>query len=703
MEQLHLINTIPEFEAMLCALLDQNKDDAFVAFDTETTGVEKDSEIVGMSVAWGLEEAYYVVLSHWDAENKILIRNQELWDVASALPTALLDYRLVMHNAIFDCEKVRRTWGIELIQNVHTDTQELWHLLDEENSCALKEISGRLLGVSATAEQQAMKASVMERGGIWQDKKGGIKEMYKADPSLLGYYGAKDVILTLNIFYIGAERLFDQGLDKFFYEEESMPLLRTGTYQMNTAGLKVDLPKIKQLQSDLEYECGRLTVEIQDEIAKHTKEMYPKGFGKKKGEFNMGSSSQLAWLLFIKLDNVFGTLTDGGRKIAQQYIGKVPYNIGEKKEFVRTLTKLNNPKFAPQKFMQVNKDTLMPFAVKYEWVRKLLYLKAADKLLNTYAIGIQDKVRYGVVYPSFLQHGTTSGRYSSSKPNFQNLPRKDKRIKSCIMARPGMAFVGADYSQLEPRVFASRSQDQNLMASFARGEDFYAVIGVPVFKKFECSLIKEGPTSFDKLYPRLRDDTKQFALASPYGTTANQQCKKLKGEDGKGLTKQEAQALIDAYFEEYPSVLKMMHDRHNEAVTNGVVYSLYGRPRRIPGAVRIPKIYGPRWKHGDLPYQARTLLNLAVNHSIQSSGASIVNRAAVAFCNTVAERAKTDERWAKVRLVLQVHDELVAECPIEIAEKVVQVLKFAMEETTILPGVKLVAEPKIAYNLADLK
>ncbi len=341
-------------------------------------------------------------------------------------------------------------------------------------------------------------------------------------------------------------------------------------------------------------------------------------------------------------------------------------------------------------YLSTDKTVMAYFAPKYKWVEKLMELRKVDKLLGTYVNAIERQAEYGIIRPQFLQHGTTSGRYSSKQPNFQNLPKNDTRVKACIVSRPGKVFVGADMAQLEPRVFASISGDETLTGCFATGEDFYSVIGAPIYGKTECSLFKSAPNSFAKKYPRLRDGAKVFGLATPYGRTARQQAEVM------GTEEAEAQSLIDKYFAAYPKVELMMLEKHEQVKNDGVVYSLFGRPRRIPEAKNIRKTYGDL-PHAELPYAARNLLNLAMNHPIQSSGASIVNRAAILFLDMCRDAG------LEVRLVLQVHDELVAECDEEDAEDVAALMKYAMENAVELPGVALVAEPKIARNLADLK
>lgn len=251
-------------------------------------------------------------------------------------------------------------------------------------------------------------------------------------------------------------------------------------------------------------------------------------------------------------------------------------------------------------------------------------------------------------------------------------------------------------SQLEPRVFASISQDKALMGCFASGEDFYSVVGAPIFGKTGCSLFKDDPNSFAKKYPQLRDRSKVIALATPYGRTAAQQASAM------GISVEESQDLIDRYFAAYPSVEKMMLESHEMVKARGYVENLFGRKRRIPEAREIKKKYGDL-PHNELPYQARNLLNLAMNARVQSTGASIMNRAAIAFCAVCKELAQEDPAWAEVKIVLQVHDQLIAESPEHLAEQVVEVMRETMEHSVELPGVQLIADPIISKDLSGQK
>lgn len=702
--------TIRTLEGM-SKLRDYLKDKQFIAFDTETTGVTKDDTIIGFSVCADTEKAYYVILAYWDVAIQKLVHLETKEDTPKFL-SSLIGKDLIMQNAVFDCFMTHNNFGVQLIDSVHTDTLLLGHLLNENRYNGLKERGVELYGEDAKKEQDEMKASVTNNGGVLTKK---VYELYKADVDLIAKYGAKDAILTLKIFYNDVPILFEENLDKFFYEDETMPLLRGSTYQLNTTGLRVDPNKLETLKRTLEADLLEAREFIYNEIDQHVKEDYP-GTSKKK-IFNIGSSKQLSWLLFIKLGNEFLNLTKEGKEVAK-YLGfdRLPYTRGAKREFLRAcreafgqvykkegFNKKTGKKTRPKKvgepwnYLACGKESLGKYSTKYKWANRFLEYAKNKKLLTTYVVGIQSRMKYNVIHPSFLQHGTTSGRYSSRNPNFQNLPRDDKRVKACIVARPGKVFVGADYSQLEPRVFASHSKDTRLINCFKNGDDFYSVVGVEVFEKYGCSLKKNDKNSFAKLHDDLRQISKaDVALASTYGTTAYKLARKL------NKPVEECQNIIDSYFRKFPMVKKMMLNAHNQVKTKGIVYNLFGRPRRIPKAMLIEKIYGKK-PHSELPYEIRNLLNLSVNHEIQSTGSSIINRATIAFYKRCKALEPQNKAWKEVRIVMQVHDELIIETLESIKTQVADLLKECMEKSVTLPGVDLVAEPKIAYNVADLK
>lgn len=708
MENLKVFNRVEDVQF----LLEWVKTNDYIAFDTETTGVSKGSAIIGFSLAADTETGYYLALSYWDVQKQMLI-DFPCKEQSAVIIEALKSKKLIMHNAVFDCSIVNDVYKVDLMPSVHTDTMILASIVDENKPVGLKELGTLIFGEDAKKEQIEMKESISKNGGVITKTN---YELYKADYNLIGLYGAKDAILTMKLFYHLVPLLFQEGMDKFFYEDESMPLLRGPTYQLNTTGLLIDKQKLIQVKKQLESDISEAEAFIAQEIHSYIKDKFPGT--KKTNTFNIGSNNQLAWLIFDKLGNEFGTLTNEGKQVCKNLSLRIPYNFKAKQEFIKACKQYKDRPYQPAcldvktgkttrekkvkdywTYLSCDKETLAKFSGKYKWVAKLLEMSKNKKILTTYIEAIEEKAQYGVIRPSFLQHGTTSGRYSSRNPNFQNLPRKDKRVKSCIVSRPGKVFVGSDFSQLEPRVFASFSKDERLLRCFSDGDDFYSVIGVEIFDKLGCSVKKDenDPNCFAMKYPALRDIAKVVALSSTYGTTAPKMALSIKKDINT------AQQIIDDYFEKFPSVKNLMITAHEEAKTTGKVSNLYGRLRRIPEAMKIPQIYGKNTPHAKLPAEARNLLNLAINHTIQSTGASIMNRASIAFYNSTRVKALNDPTWDQVKIVLQIHDELVIEAPEELGEEVVVLLRDCMENTVVLPGVALEAEPKIARNLADLK
>jgi len=559
-----------------------------------------------------------------------------------------------------------------------------------------------LFGEDQTNEAKEMKESVLANGGkLTKD----CYEMYKADSYLMGKYGAKDALMTFRLCNEFIPQLLEQCLDSFFYDDESMPLLKGPTYELNTTGLQIDTNALTTLKKTLEAECAEAKAFIYREIHDKIKDKYPGT--NKKNTFNIGASQQLSWLLFGQYKLEFNTLTKAGKTACKSMNMQIPYYKTAKSAFIAECLQRKDEKYTldgkvngklikgkkvrdPWVYIACDKKTLTKLAPKYKWIERLLEYQRKMKLLNTYVEGIEERIQYGTIQPSYLQHGTSSGRYSSRNPNFQNLPRDDKRIKACVVSRPGKVFVGADYAQLEPRVFAYFSKDERLLACFKEGQDFYSVVGREVYDKLECLPLKEGnPKAFGLQHPKLRQDSKVFALASTYGATGHQLAPLM------NKSAEDTQSDIDSYFEKFPTVAEMMLESHKTAKETGQVTNIFGRPRRIPEAKRITKLYGNK-KHADLPYEARKLLNLAVNHRIQSTAASIVNRAMIRFHNNAKSAG------VEAKIVCQVHDSIVVECNEQDAEIISVLLRDAMESTVVLEGVELEAIPKVGKNLSEV-
>lgn len=683
-EELIIIDTAAEAVELIKYI--RNHD--YVAYDTETTGLQKDTGIVGISVSAEVHKGYYIPLAWWNKETKQLdYCSEDLSHETINLLQLLCHKHLIMHNALFDVEKTLLNFNVDLMPALHTDTMVLAHLVDENRRVGLKDLAASIFGISEKKEQEEMSKSVHDNGGQYTKLN---KEMYKADRDILARYGAKDTILTLKLFYHLIPQLFEQGLDKFFYEDECMPLLKTAIYQLNTVGLKVDVEELKALRVSLEEEVVMLEAKIKAEIYPYVKDKYPGTTP--TNTFNIGSPQQLSWLLFSVLNNEFDKLTEGGRKMAKELMDKVPYSSADKRRFLHKLKLKGLPE---HKYLKCDKTTLQAYEDIYPWVRLLLSYKKAEKILGTYVIGILDRLHYGVIYPGFRQTGTSGTRLSSNNPNFQNLPSGDKRIKNCIVARNNRIFVGADFEQLEPRIFTAQSQDVALLHAFANKQDPYSTLAMKVFNKTGYSVKKADDNFFGKKYPQLRQVGKEGFLAFPYGTTPFKFKETVKNKARIDLSIEECKDFRTNYFEEFSGVSNMISSAHEEVINTGVVYNMFGRPRRIPDAKFVKRL---DWKNPlNLDYEHRTLLNLAMNFKVQGTAGSLVNRACIAFVR------KSRELGLDANIVMQIHDEIIVECNESQSAQVADLLKESMINTVKLPGVELIADPKIGKRLSDLK
>ena len=304
METLKVIDSLQGIDEVL-KVIESND---YVAFDIETTGLRADSDVIGISIAADEDAAYYIILSKWNKETQTL----EHLPTRQAMPTiiqSLSKTQLVAHNGVFDCVFLhRRFGGPRLIESLHTDTMVLAHLLDENRRVGLKELAAKAFGEASTDEQKLMKESIVNNGG---EATKVTYELYKADPYLIGKYGAKDALLTFKLFLQMVPQLYEQGLDKFFYEDESMPLLRGPTYDMNTTGIRVDVKELEKLKLSLMADMAEAKDFIYREIAPAIAEKYPGTT--KKNVFNISSNPQLSWLVFGQYGVEFGTLTDEGK------------------------------------------------------------------------------------------------------------------------------------------------------------------------------------------------------------------------------------------------------------------------------------------------------------------------------------------------------------------------------------------------------
>ena len=316
-----------------------------------------------------------------------------------------------------------------------------------------------------------------------------------------------------------------------------------------------------------------------------------------------------------------------------------------------------------------NADVLEKLQGKHPIVDEVLEYRMLTKLKSTYADGLLKVISEdGRIHTSFQMTVTATGRLSSTEPNLQNIPVRKKlgaQIRNMFVAAPGMMLVDADYSQIELRLLAHISGDETMKEAFLSGEDFHTVTAANVFGV---------PVS--EVTPILRSRAKAVNFGIVYGISAFSLAQDI------GVYPNEAKAYMDAYLEKYHGVRDYMKQIVETAKAQGYVATIYGRRRSLPelkSANFNMRSFGER---------------VALNMPVQGTAADIIKLAMV----NVHRRLKAE--GLKARLILQVHDELIVECPGEEAERVRQILTEEMENAAQL-SVPLLADAHIGHSWAE--
>jgi DNA polymerase I-like protein with 3'-5' exonuclease and polymerase domains len=731
------------------------------AYDTETTGlnVRKD-KVIGFSVSCTEGSGWYLPLYVWDKELQELVPQGWELSVAKDLLSRLSLKKLIMHNASFDVRVTVNNLGISLISALHADTQLMKHTLAEEGPFALKEnaiIYAKEIGLdsqdAANQEQLDLEENVKANGGKWLKSN---KEMYKADLEVLYKYAIADTDITLRLFNYFETQLIEQNLHELFYEEEVMPLYKLVTIKMEHRGVYLDMPKLKQHLAEIEAELAKseeLVVKAIMETEEGTgfvfdllAEQFPiKPTGKlvqkfceqlklplpklASGKYQLNKKTlelikhdESAFLFLSGGVNTYNdTFWDDLRLNLLLETQKYPINIGSKDQLGKIVFEylnINPLTKTPSGKGQFNEDFVEHLAEKYgfAWAKELRVFNKLTKIKSSYYDRFMQQQENGIYYPTFKQHATTSGRYGS---DLQQLSRPiedgsdDSRIvyftntlRALVIPKPRYAFIDDDYESLEPRVFADDAGDQALIDIFLKGEDFYSKVGIGAEKLEGVSADKKAPNFLKNINPTARQNAKAYALGIRYGM------KDVKLSYTLNISKEEAQQIIDNYFDSFPGLKEAMDSYLTEVKRQGTVTSKFGRVRHLPRAREIYRKFGdaildfkalPRlsFKHkismDELKLvrkEYNNLLNNALNFPIQSAAASLVNRAAIAMSKEFL--ANGLDAWVS----LQIHDQLVISCNKNCIDRVKEIVQDCMENTNKL-AMPLVAKPEIAYNLKD--
>jgi DNA polymerase I-like protein with 3'-5' exonuclease and polymerase domains len=723
--------------------------------------------IIGFSVSGEIGKGYYVPIREWkeDRLQEITIAGFNADKIAKRVINELLNKKLIMHNASFDVRFTKNFYGIDLLSALHADTGLLVHTVREEgafgfgNPFGLKSIAkmvqadiGLNVEEEANQEQLELKASIKANGGSTSKDN---FEIFKADMSILAKYAAADTDLTLRIYHHFLKLLREENLEKFFFEEEVMPLYREVTVPMEEHGVRVDVPLMEKVKdrilidlkkyAELVTEALLAEPKIKNWVTERALEVYPP---KNKGTFAQRLLEQKKTNL-IKSDKTgrytlnkssitameespikYYLLTGDLSHLTQEQIEDVSmslwkedndgqsFNIQSKDQLgkiafeVLGLTPLSSTTKGKAQF---DEDMIQSISDQFEWAKYLRIYNKLTKIKSAYIDRFLDSSEEGKFYPYFKQNGTVSGRYGS---DLQQLPKplepgQDEKIiinytnivRAFFICDDGYKLLDTDYASLEPRIFAAVAGDDGLKEIFANDWDFYSTIAIRAEKLEGVSPDTKAPNYLKKVDPVKRQTAKSYSLGIAYGMSGYALAMTL------NIPTKEADKLVQGYLDGFPELKKWREDSRAFVKKNGYIKNKVGRIRHLPKAEEIYSNIGDKlldWKaRRELEQEFgvekitsfykdyRNALNNCLNFQIQSYAASVVNRAAVQI------NRKFKQENIQGQVIAQIHDQLICQVKEEDTKRACEIMQDCMENTTKLDGVALIAEPEVTINFRD--
>lgn len=510
---------------------------------------------------------------------------------------------IIFHNYKFDGVILQKQ-GYDISEiNYHDTLIMSWLLNENRQNHRLKYLAESILKVKKdkiVEFKDVSKRPVLEEYGMFTDE---FPEDLKAWEEKLGQYCIDDCKYTYKLFKKFKPKLEKEGLWDV-YQKVELPIISL-LIRMETRGIEMDLDYLRKIGEEMEIDIIGLQALIWKEAGK---------------EFDINSSKQLAEVLYV----------ERGYHLPDDYkTSKGAYSTN-----VAALKYL---------FKEHEEDKLLQSLFKY---RELF------KLHSTYIKGLLKKQKNGVIYASFKQHGTKTGRFSSSSPNLQQLPRRDDKydIRKAFVARDGYTFVICDLSQIELRVMAYLSKDPILTKAFQEGVDVHQqtadIMGVD------------------------RTTAKCINFGVGYGQSSYGLAK------GLGITKEEAESFLKDYFTKFKKLATLILQAKNTLQKNYAIWTLFKRKRRFPKYVQARKERD--WN------LVNHMHRQAINSIIQGSAADIIKLQMRELAKVLPEK--------DAHILISVHDEVIVECPEKYSEEVLKLVKDTMENAIKLEGVPIVAD-----------
>jgi DNA polymerase I-like protein with 3'-5' exonuclease and polymerase domains len=745
-------------------------DSEVIAVDTETSGLNpRKDKIVGWSVSGDEGIGFYLPTLVWNFEKDKLelqtIMGESSEVISKNLIKLLKGKKLVFHNASFDCQFIKNYFGIDLIEDIWVDTGLLVHTVYEEgafgfgNPFGLKSIAimnQEALGLdvqkAANEEQLELKESIKKNGG--ETTKLNF-EIYKADMDILSKYASADTDLTLRICNLYLDKLREEKLEKFFFEEEVMPIYREVTIPMEAAGVDLDVELIEKTHKEISQDLITNKEIVMKSLLKTSeaktwvmdtafREYPPTNRGnwaqklisryslplpksEKTGKYSItqkniealedspqkdylinGNVEVLDELEVARISMSMWKEANDGDYIniqSKKHLGEIVFKyMGIKPKVSGANTKSGRAKFDMNMVEELAKD--------YPWAENLRIYNKLLKIKSTYVDRFRDRNEDGRYYFYFKQNGTVSGRYGSDA---QQLPKPLEEgedapiimkyvniVRAFLIAGKGRKVIDADYESLEPHCFASVTGDKKLQEIFANGLDFYSYVAIQTEGLKGVSADKKADNYLKKLDPVKRNKAKAYSLGVAYGMEAYALKMTL------GVDQKTAEELIRGYLDGFPQLKEWRENSRLQVKAHGFIKNYVGRIRHVPKVRKIYEKFQDRmldWRFRktlEAEYgrdqvlkvyrDYRNGLNFCLNFQLQSLAAAVVNRAAVKI------NRKAKELGIDAIVQAQVHDQLIINVAEKDADMFAPIVQEIMENTTKLPGVTLKAPPEIADN-----
>ena len=677
----------------LSQYIDEAIRNGIIAIDTETNNSLEPLTclLMGACIYTPGQLSAYIPVHHTQPDTDILIENQltEL-DIKEQFER-LSNTKILMHNGKFDYEVIKCTCNCVL--NIYWDTEIAARILDENELAGLKK--QYILHIDSTQEKYDIEH-------LFQ----GIPYAY-VKPEIFALYAATDAYITYRLYEWQKEQFNKPGNEKLFdlFMNVEMPIVPVCA-EMELYGIEIDKEYAKRLSNKYHKKVDEVNAKIDTELSKYsdkisawrlTKEAnYKERNSKpnKSGEFTykkskneqlenppqLNSPTQLAILLY----DILGTPAQDK---------KSPRGTGEE-----ILQKINLP-----------------------ICDLILEKRGLEKLIGTYIDKIPECVnsKDNRLHAHFNQLGAGTGRFSSSNPNLQNIPSHVKEIRLMFRASDGDVFVGADFSQQEPRLLSAYSNDDTMIDAYKQNKDLYATIAAGVYKNdYWDNMEHRQDGTPNPEGKKRRSNCKSLLLGIMYGRGAPSIAEQIHS------TVEEAQQIINDFYKQFPKVKEWTEKTEKDAKVTGYVEDLWGRRRRLPD-ILLPK-YTVKSTKASTEFNPILYTLGKVNNSsaalvesykkklskvksrndyqkiqqeaerdgiyIVDNGAFIsqaerqcvnarIQGGAASMTKVCMRKVFDDEELNRLgaKLVLQIHDEVIVECPKQNAEAVMSRLTYVMK------------------------